>query len=129
MNHLESTKMFTSIKTSEANKEVVTKLTRSLNLGSENIIARLALTYSLSQEKQLDLKFIMDSKGKEYSKGVLFGDHYKIYAGMIVLRYGLSINDKNLPKYLKMHIDDGLNKLNLIEPSYNSLNDLICWNV
>ena len=41
--------MFTSIKTSRANKDIVTDLSRKFNLGAENIIARIALTYSLSK--------------------------------------------------------------------------------
>lgn len=39
--------MFTSIKTSKINKDIVTDLSRKFNLGAENIIARIALTYSL----------------------------------------------------------------------------------
>ncbi len=64
--------MFTSIKTSKANREIVTDLSRKFNLGAENIIARIALTYSLSQDRKLSLVNIADSQGKEYSKNVLF---------------------------------------------------------
>ena len=39
--------MFTSIKTSKVNKDIVTDLSRKFNLGAENIIARIALAYSL----------------------------------------------------------------------------------
>ena len=39
--------MFTSIRTSASNKIVVTDLTRKLNLGPENVIARIAFAYSL----------------------------------------------------------------------------------
>ena len=103
--------MFTSIRTSEANKQVVSTLTRKLNLGSENIIARIALSYSLAKEKQLDIGDIKDSRGKEYSKDVLFGDQIDIYAGMIALNYGIYFSDKNIPKYVKLHLDDGLEKI------------------
>ena len=41
--------MFTQIKTSKANKLVVTDLSRKFNLGAENIIARIAFAYSLSK--------------------------------------------------------------------------------
>lgn len=104
--------MFKQIRTSKENKELVSKFTRKFNLGTENIIARVALSYSLAQETKLELENILDSKGKEYSKSVLFGDHYEIYAGMIAVNYNLNISDRNIPKYLKMHIDDGLQLLN-----------------
>ena len=44
--------MLTNIKTSKENREVVSQLTRKLNLGTENIIARIALTYSLSKDRK-----------------------------------------------------------------------------
>ena len=37
--------MFTQIKTSKENKDIVSQLTRKLGLGTENIIARIAYTY------------------------------------------------------------------------------------
>ena len=55
--------MFTSIKTSKINKDIVTDLSRKFNLGAENIIARIALTYSLSKARKLSLSDIADSQG------------------------------------------------------------------
>lgn len=104
--------MFTQIKTSKENKEVVAQLTRKLGLGAENVIARLAYTYSLSQDKKLNLNDIKDSGGKEYSKSVLFGDYYDIYLGLICVHYGLYKTDKDIGRYIKMHVDDGLQLLN-----------------
>lgn len=101
--------MFTQIKTSKANKELVTELTRRLNLGSENIIARMAYTYSLSQDRKLDLNEIQDSKGKEYSRSVLFGDYEDIYVGLACIQYNIYKTDRDLAKYIKLHVDDGLN--------------------
>ena len=103
--------MFSQIRTSKENKEVVAKLTRRLNLGTENVIARIAFSYSLVQDKKLDLTKIANSSGKTYSKSVLFGDNLDVYIGMISTRYGLYKTDKDLPKYIKMHIDDGLTLL------------------
>ncbi len=100
--------MFSQIRTSKENKEVVTKLTRRLNLGTENIIARIAFSYSLSKNQKLDLSQISNSSGKEYSKPVLFGDNFDIYIGMLCVHYDLYKTDKDIPKYVKMHIDDGL---------------------
>ena len=104
--------MFTHIRTSKNNREVVAKLTRRLNLGTENIISRIALAHSLSKDRKLDLKNIQNSSGKDYSKAVLFGSYLDYYLGMVALHYDIHISDKDLPKYIKMHIDDGLNLIN-----------------
>lgn len=104
--------MFTQIKTSSANREIVSLLTRKLGLGTENVIARIAFSYSLSKGTLLDLKDIENSSGKEYSKSVLFGDYADIYIGMICTHYNLYKTDKDIPRYIKMHIDDGLGLLN-----------------
>lgn len=104
--------MFTQIKTSKENKEVVALLTRKLGLGTENVIARIAYTYSLSQDKKLDLNDIKDAGGKEYSKSVLFGDYYDIYLGLLCVHYNLYKTDKDIGRYIKMHVDEGLQLLN-----------------
>ena len=104
--------MFTHIKTSKANKDIVSYLSRKLNLGTENIIARIAFTYSLSKDRQLDLSGIKDSQGKEYSKLVLFGNNLPFYISLICIHYNLYKTDKDIPKYIKMHIDDGLSLIN-----------------
>jgi DNA sulfur modification protein DndE len=104
--------MFTQIKTSKENKEVVSLLTRKLGLGAENVVARMAYTYSLSQDRKLDLNDIKDAGGKEYSKSVLFGDYYDIYLGLLCVHYGLYKTDKDIGRYIKMHVDDGLRLLN-----------------
>lgn len=100
--------MFTTIRTSLENKTVVTDLTRKLNLGPENVIARLAFAYSLSQKKKFALTEIRDSKGKEYSKNVLFGQNVDYYIALICLHYNLYKSDKDISRYIKIHIDHGL---------------------
>lgn len=104
--------MFTSIKTSRANRDIVVELSRKFNLGAENTIARIALVYSLSQGRKLSLDDIQDSQGKEYSKSVLFGPNLPYYIGLVCVHYGLYKTDKDIPKYIKMHIDDGLQLMN-----------------
>ena len=132
--------MFTSIKTSRINRDIVTDLSRKFNLGAENIIARIALTYSLSHNRLLSLTDIADSQGKEYSKNVLFGNYLPYYIGLICVKYGLYKTDKDIPKYIKLHIDDGLQLMNselrdnpnlagydyLIDKITNGLEELIC---
>ncbi|MFD2586065.1 DndE family protein [Croceitalea marina] len=99
---------FTHIRTSSANKLRVTELTRRLQLGPENVIARIALTYSLSKNEKLDLNNIQNSSGKEYRQSVLFGNYTQNYIALICSHYGLYRTDKDIPKYIKMHIDHGL---------------------
>lgn len=104
--------MFTQIKTSKENKEVVSLLTRKLGLGTENIIARIAYTYSLSKGIKLDLNNIENSMGKEYNKSVLFGEYADIYVAIVCTHYNLYKSDKDIAKYIKMHVDEGLQLLN-----------------
>ncbi|KRT17787.1 DNA sulfur modification protein DndE [Pedobacter ginsenosidimutans] len=104
--------MFSNIRTSLANKEIITSLTNKLNLGTENIISRIAFAYSVSSDKQLELKDIKDSKGKEYNAKVLFGEYTDYYIAIIALQYGIYAHDKDIGRYVKMHVDDGLELLN-----------------
>jgi DNA sulfur modification protein DndE len=104
--------MFSNIKTSKANKEVVANLTNKLNLGAENIIARIAFAYSFADERKMELTKIQDAGGKEYSAKVLFGDYMDYYIALVCVEYNLYKNDKDIPRYVKMHIDDGLELLN-----------------
>lgn len=103
--------MFTQIKTSTKNKEIVTVLTRKFGLGAENVIARIAIAYSLQCEAKFSPLDIKDSGGKEYSKSVLFGNLYPIYAALMCKHYGIKMSDKDLPRYFKLHLDDGLERI------------------
>jgi len=100
--------MIKSIKTSEKNREVVRELTTKLGLGPENLIARIAFAYSIAQSNKLDPRNIQDSKGKEYSAKVLFGDYSEVYIAIVCQYYGIYKTDFDIPRYIKMHIDDGL---------------------
>ena len=104
--------MFKTIKTSLKNKSIVTELTRKLNLGPENVIARLAFSYSVASKIELNLQEIKDAKGKEYSNTVLFGNNLPYYISLICIHYNIYKTDENIPKYIKMHIDHGLEIIN-----------------
>lgn len=103
--------MFTQIKTSAKNKEVVSDLTRKFNLGAENVIARIAIAYSLQEGAKFSPLDIKDSGGKEYSKNVLFGFNYPIYLAMICTFYQIKDTNKDIPRYFKLHLDDGLERI------------------
>ena len=113
--------MITHIRTSKINKEKVSFLTRRLSLGAENTIARMALSFSLSKERIMDLGEIQDAGGKEYAKSVLFGNHYEFYTGMVCVHYGIHSSSPDLGKYIKMHIDDGLELLDQELQSRNNV--------
>lgn len=100
--------MLKSIKTSESNRIVVTELTNKLGMGPENIIARIALAYSIAQGRRLDISQMADSKGKEYSSNVLLGDYADLYKAIACQHYNLYKDDPDIARYIKMHIDDGL---------------------
>ena len=103
--------MFTQIKTSAANKVNVVELTRKFNLGAENVIARIALAYSLQAGEKFSPLDIKDSGGKEYSKNVLFGSYFPVYLSMICTLYQIPDTDKDIPRYFKLHLDDGLERI------------------
>ncbi|WDF54886.1 DndE family protein [Mucilaginibacter sp. KACC 22063] len=105
--------MLINIRTSEANKNVVRELTQKLNLGTENYISRIAFAYSLSKRIKLSLETdLQDSKGKEYKDDILFGKYRHYYMALVCQHYGLYKTDKDVGKYIKMHIDHGLALMN-----------------
>lgn len=104
--------MFTHIKTSTENKLIVSELTRKFNLGTENLIARIAFSYSLKSGTKFNPLDVKDSGGKEYSKSVLFGNYYSVYLSMICTHYQIDTFNKDLPRFIKIHIDHGLELIN-----------------
>lgn len=117
--------MYKTIKTTKQNKEVVTTLTNKLGLGTENVIARLAIAYSISQGQQLIYQMTGDSQGKEYTRNVLFGENAPYYEAMICQIYNVYKSDKDLPKMIKAHLDDGLTKLSEMELTSDTLINLL----
>ncbi len=113
-----------NIKTSEKNQEVVRKLTSKLPHGTkENVIARIAFGYSLQNGKKFTSKEfnLYDSKGKEYKDHILFDAKYRdFYVALICQYYGIYKTDENIPKYIKLHIDHGLELMdNIFQDNFN----------
>jgi DNA sulfur modification protein DndE len=113
--------MLINLRTSEENKVVVQELTRKLNLGTENIVSRIAFSYSLSKGVKLSLdEDLKDSKGKEYKDDILFGNYRHYYIALICQHYNIYKTDKEIGKFIKMHIDHGLQLMNnLFEENKN----------
>lgn len=103
--------MYKTIKTSKANKEKITLMTNKMALGTENIIARIAIAHSLSLEKKLNYHQLEDAQGKEYTRNILFGENAAYYEAMVCQLYGVYKTDKDLSKMIKAHLDDGLSKI------------------
>lgn len=98
-----------NISTSPENEPLVKSLTHRIGLGSENHISRIALAYSLAKGYTLDLeKDLQSFGGKEYKDHTLFGNYKEYYIALICQRYQLHKDDTNIRKFLKMHIDKGL---------------------
>jgi DNA sulfur modification protein DndE len=101
-----------NIRTSETNQDIVRQLTAKLPVGTkENVIARIALGYSLQNGKKFSTSEfnIYDSKGKEYKDHILFDEKYRdFYIALICQHYGIYKTDDNIPRYIKLHIDHGL---------------------
>lgn len=113
-----------NIKTSADNGEVVRQLTAKLPAGTkENVVARIALGYSLQRGKKFSSSEfnLYDSQGKEYKDNILFPAQYReFYIALICQHYGIYKTDENIPKYVKLHIDDGLEQMgNLFKDNNN----------
>jgi len=113
-----------NIRTSEANQEIVRKLTNKLPVGTkENVIARIALGYSLQNGRKFsNSEFnLYDSKGKEYKEHILFDAKYRdFFVALISQYYGIYKTHENIPKYVKLHIDHGLE---LMDNLFNNNNN------
>lgn len=121
-----------NIKTSKANQEVVSYLTQKLpGNAKENIIARIALGYSLSKGKRFTQQEFgtYDSQGKEYKENILFDSTYRdFYVALICQAYGINKNSDLIPKYVKLHIDHGLESIYYLfqnRPQYSFFDFLV----
>lgn len=117
-----------NVRTSADNHDLVRNLTQKMKLGTENYIARIAFAYSIAKGIKVDLQEIRDSKGKEYKEDILFGQYKDFYVALVCQHYGLYKTDKDLGRYIKMHIDDGLERINKLfenNPNYDSLDFLL----
>ena len=108
-----------NIKTSEKSKDIIRRLTPKLgDRTPENVIARIAFAYSLQKGVKFNINHLFsqtDSKGKEYKDHILFDSrHRDFYIALICQHYEIYKTDENIPKYIKLHIDNGLELLDKI---------------
>lgn len=110
--------MLINIFTSKANQEVVASLTRMMpGNPRENVIARIALTFSLASGRRFKEEDWgkPDSLGKEYKDQILFDPEcHDFYIALICQAYSLNRQSEAIAKYIKLHIDHGLKEINQI---------------
>ena len=95
--------------------ELVKNLTNSLGgvVKEENHIARIALAYSLVRATYDPRKeYSITDKQKEYKDSTLFGNYREYYISLICQKYKIHKDSIEIKKYLKWHVDNGLELLN-----------------
>jgi DNA sulfur modification protein DndE len=111
-----------NVTTTEENKLVVQRLTKKLSITEENIIARIAINYSISRNKYLELSNLQSSKnGKSYKEFTLLGKFKMYYVALMCQHYKIEKSNPDLPRYFKLHLDDGLQMIDKIfadNPNY-----------
>ena len=121
-----------NVKTSAENQAIVSFLTQKLPGGvKENVIARIALCFSLESGKRFHQSEFnsYDSQGKEYKDHILFDSaNREYYIALVCQAYGVNRNNELIPKYIKLHIDHGLEQINYLfvnRPQYSFFDFLI----
>ncbi len=100
-----------NVATSEITEEILGRLSQRFSLASKNILMRIALSYSITRGRQLQLSDIEDTKGNPYKEITLVGKYRSYYIAIICQHYGIYKTDLDIPKYFKLHIDNGLRLL------------------
>ena len=104
--------MLINIKTSKENQDRIIKLSQKfLGAKERNIIARIALGFSLQTGKKFTQQELStySSDGQEYKDANLFKPEYKtLFIALVCQYYGISKDDENISRYIKTHIDHGV---------------------
>lgn len=108
------------IKTSEANKTVVTSLTsKRFKFKDDRTIAQIAIAYSLQLNQTFDIEkdyLNVDNRGKDYPESILGAINTQtndgVYRAILNQHYGKRLTDDEFTKYIKLHLDHGLQILN-----------------
>ena len=116
-----------NISTSQETEEILGRLTSKFSLTSKNILMRIALAYSLTRGRKLDLAKTEDTKGNPYKEFTVVGNYRTYYIALICQFYGIFKTDSDISKYLKLHIDDGLRLLDrlFLESSNYNFSDFL----
>lgn len=100
-----------NVSTSEETEAILGRLSNRFSLASKNILIRIALTYSLSKGRKLNRTKPEDTKGNPYKEITIVGKYRSYYIALICQHYSIYKTDLEIPKYFKLHVDDGLRLL------------------
>ena len=100
-----------NVSTSEETEAILAKLQSRFSVTSKNILMRIALAYSLTRGRKLSLSKPEDTKGNPYKEITIVGNYRSYYIALICQFYDIYKTDSDIPKYFKLHIDDGLRLL------------------
>ncbi|MER0441597.1 DndE family protein [Emticicia sp. W12TSBA100-4] len=116
-----------NISTSEETEEILGRLSQRFNLPSKNILMRIAFSYSLTRGRRLNPAKPEDTKGNPYKEITVVGRYRSYYIALICQFYNIFKTDSDIPKYFKLHIDDGLRLLDKLfaESSNYNLTDFL----
>jgi len=116
-----------NVSTSEETEAILGRLSQRFSLSSKNILMRIALTYSLTRGRKLHDNKPEDTKGNPYKEITVVGHYRSYYVALICQFYGIYKTDSDIPKYFKLHIDDGLRQLDKLfsESSNYNLSDFL----
>jgi DNA sulfur modification protein DndE len=116
-----------NISTSEETEAILGKLQSRFGVASKNILMRIAFTYSLTRGRKLHENKPEDTKGNPYKELQIVGQYRSYYVALICQFYDIYKTDSDIPKYFKLHIDDGLKLLDKMfsESSNYNLSDFL----
>jgi DNA sulfur modification protein DndE len=116
-----------NVSTSEETEAILTRLQSRFSVSSKNILMRIALAYSLTRGRKLDLSKQEDTKGNPYKEVTVVGNYRSYYIALICQFYDIYKTDSDIPKYFKLHIDNGLRLLDKLfsESSNYNLSDFL----
>lgn len=97
-----------NVSTSEETEAILSKLQNRFSIASKNILMRIALAHSLNRGRKLNTETPRDTKGNPYKEITIVGHYRNYYIALICQHYGIYKTDSDIPKYFKLHIDDGL---------------------
>jgi DNA sulfur modification protein DndE len=97
-----------NVSTSEETETILNKLQNRFNITSKNILMRIALAHSINRGRKLNNETPKDTKGNPYKEITIVGNFRNYYVALICQHYNLYKTDTDIPKFFKLHIDDGL---------------------
>lgn len=118
--------MIQRIKTSNTVAENLDKIQNKLHLSSKAAILRIALSLSLNEEYDIDLKSkYQTDKGFDISIATLFGEYEVLFRALIKNSYKKQVNEQEYVKLIQAHLERGMVKLYGEFATNNQVEDFI----